>query len=167
MKTFAILFAVVAAASAATLMNMNDKEFEAMMERMASQVKMNPMIDMAALMNAEQQPEDEPEAVEAEELLEDDEQEATLDDDSHEQQPHLDMFNRGMTGVIFPDMMTGAIPYSARHLTNKPIANNHELPNGNGKARGGSAAVASASSSSSGPNSFSSSQAQAFSRGSK
>ncbi|XP_046409113.1 uncharacterized protein LOC124174010 [Ischnura elegans] len=166
MRTLVVLLAIVAASSAASIMIMDDKEFEkAMMEHMASQGNMKQMMDILALMDAEQQPQEQPEAVEAEEGVahdgaeepaEDQKEVAAVEDEEPRPQPNL-----------------SATPHAApkkpvKRPTNAGNINNKPAVNGNGKkGAGGSAAAASATSFSRGSNSFASSQAQAFSRGSK
>ncbi|XP_071447652.1 uncharacterized protein [Hetaerina americana] len=176
MRTLAILFAIVAVSSAATIMTMDDKELEkAMMEHMFSQDSLNPMMDFGALMAAQQHGHQEPEAAEADEEATGErgarEAEEAVDDqkeDAAEEgpQPPYNMFANGMMAMVFPDMpMMGPIPYAASQPAKKPAGGNPEPTNGNGKRGGGSAAAASATSFSRGSNTFSSSQAQAFSGG--
>ncbi|XP_046409115.1 uncharacterized protein LOC124174012 [Ischnura elegans] len=150
MKTFAVLLAIVAVASAASIMTMDDREFEKMMENLAFRGKMAPLMDIHAFMNEQ---DEEPQAVEVDGELSDAEEPAN-DENDDDHRP----------------IITDAAPYTAKQPSNGNNNNNGNrkpAANGNGKRGGGSAAAASATSFSKGANSFASSQAQAFSRGSK
>ncbi|XP_046409114.1 uncharacterized protein LOC124174011 [Ischnura elegans] len=155
MKTLVFLSVVIAVSSAASILTMDDSDFEkVMMAHLASQGVWLPARSLRTLMDNKYQEQQKPEAAEAENETRD-ETEA----------------NQKEMAVKDPR----PIPYAAKNPCPRPAATNNKRkpagqrkPTNVGQGQRGSAsgAAASAVSFSKGPNSFSGSQAQAFSRGS-